>query len=165
MRNVRIFSTITNNTIVIESAAQTLGELTAENSIIAEYLQGNVKAMVRETKNTLDNPEASLPEGEFTLFITPMNMKAGISANNYDNDNESIKLMLEDMTNELEEYIYNKLSVIRDEVLAVKAAVVEVPPTASIDADLSEAAILRAEALALAGVVENTSTSSTRESW
>jgi len=41
-----------------------------------------LKAIVAETKNTLESGDAVLPTGNFTLFLSPINIKAGADSDN-----------------------------------------------------------------------------------
>jgi len=41
-----------------------------------------LKAIVAETKNTLESGDAVLPTGNFTLFLSPINTKAGADSDN-----------------------------------------------------------------------------------
>lgn len=48
-------------------------KIAAETSIST----ANMKAMVRETRNTLEHNEAALPTSNFTLILTPGKVKSG----------------------------------------------------------------------------------------
>lgn len=38
----------------------------------------NMAATIKETRNSLSAPNALLPEGEFTLYLTPQKIRAGV---------------------------------------------------------------------------------------
>jgi hypothetical protein len=76
MRKVTILSTRDNGKKEIMTDASNWEAL--RDVISTEGLTvNNMKAMVRETKATLEHNEAVLPIGEFTLFLTPAQVKSG----------------------------------------------------------------------------------------
>lgn len=76
MRKVTVVSTRENVRKEINSDATTWGQLKTE--IERQGVStGDMKAMIRENKNNLENDGASLPSGEFTLFLTPGKVKSG----------------------------------------------------------------------------------------
>ena len=75
-RKIIVVSTTKTTPSVIYSTSRTWGQL--QNEISGTF--GNVssmRAVVKETKNDLSSSEAVLPEGDFTLFLTPKQIKAG----------------------------------------------------------------------------------------
>lgn len=71
---------VTNQTSkreVIKTAATTWGELQSAMQEKGMSADKNVNAIVRETKVTLQSPEAQLPPGDFTLFLVPKKVKSG----------------------------------------------------------------------------------------
>jgi hypothetical protein len=73
-RVIKIFST--NIRKVINSAAQTWGEL--QSQLRNEGVSySNMKAISSVNKITFEHPDATLPEGEFTLYLTPQRTKSG----------------------------------------------------------------------------------------
>jgi hypothetical protein len=74
MRKITLFNANSQVRKEIMSSATTWGQLKSENS---DFISGNVKGIVRETKVTLDNEEATLPTTEFTLFIATKEIKSG----------------------------------------------------------------------------------------
>lgn len=75
MRKVTIVSTNTDEVFDIESSAETWGELKREGRL-ANIVDG-MKAIVRETKNTLENDQAIIPQSEFVLYLSPSKVKSG----------------------------------------------------------------------------------------
>ena len=75
-RNITVISTQISSKKTISSAASTWGEL---KSVLVNqdlYTSG-MKAMEKETKATYEHDSASLPSGDFILFLTPGKMKSG----------------------------------------------------------------------------------------
>lgn len=75
-RKVTVLFTQTSTREVVETDAQTWGELQRQ-------LSGKVsdkRIVVRENKNTLESTEALLPERDFVLFAYPKESKAGAKA-------------------------------------------------------------------------------------
>lgn len=78
MREIKIISTQGDNNVSITSAATTWSELQREVNA-AGVSTSNMKAMVRETKATLEMADAQLPTGNFTLFLTASKVKSGLT--------------------------------------------------------------------------------------
>jgi len=77
MRNVLIYSTSGASGKTINSQSTTWEGLQRELS--AEDIQyNNMKAVVGESRVTLEAPMAQLPEGDFTLFLMPKKTKSGV---------------------------------------------------------------------------------------
>ena len=76
-RIIKIFSTRSNKEIEIKTSATTWGQLKidAQNQKHVDF--SGLKAMENVNRTTLENPEASLPEGEFTVFLAPQKTKSG----------------------------------------------------------------------------------------
>ena len=90
MRTIRVVNAGMNIAEVRNSCASTWGEFQEENP---DLFQGNVKGVVKETKISLDNEDALLPEGkltgddieyEFTLFFVVKESKAGSDYESWD---------------------------------------------------------------------------------
>ena len=77
-RTITIYSQATSQSKEIESDATKWGQLkkAVEEAIMNSI--STVKAVVRETRNTLDNDDAVLPEGAFTIFLLPVKVKSGL---------------------------------------------------------------------------------------
>jgi len=71
-RKVTIWSTQERATQTIETSAKTWGELKKELSNV-----GNTRAVIRETRNTLESGGAKLPDQDFTLFLYPEKVRSG----------------------------------------------------------------------------------------
>lgn len=71
-RKVTIWSTQERSTQTIETSAKTWGELKNELSNV-----GNTRAVIRETRNTLESGQAQLPNQDFTLFLYPEKVRSG----------------------------------------------------------------------------------------
>jgi hypothetical protein len=75
-RVIKIFST--NIRKVINSAAQTWGEL--QSDLRREGVSySSMKAISSVDKISFEHPDATLPSGEFTLYLTPMKTKSGLA--------------------------------------------------------------------------------------
>ena len=85
-RVIRINTAATSDRISLDSAATTWGELQEEmlsHPKAKLALEGDVKAIVRETRNTLESDEAILPNFDFQLFITVRKSKGGATSDKY----------------------------------------------------------------------------------
>ena len=71
-RKVTVWSTQERSTQTIETSAKTWGELKNELSNV-----GNTRAVIRETRNTLESGQAELPNQDFTLFLYPEKVRSG----------------------------------------------------------------------------------------
>jgi len=71
-RSVTIYSTQSKSSQTIETSASTWGELRSELSGTK-----NVRAVVRETRNSLEGASSKLPNNDFTLFLYPERVKSG----------------------------------------------------------------------------------------
>lgn len=71
MRTITVFNTDSNEPFSFESDATTYGQ------IKDQLKAGGMKVVVRETRNTLEEEGAALPEGNFTIFLYPTKMKSG----------------------------------------------------------------------------------------
>lgn len=80
-RQITIIANHMNENVRIESAASTFAEL-KENQEISGLLSGNVRVIVRETRNELSIADAKLPDGGFTLIVVADKVKSG--ADEYD---------------------------------------------------------------------------------
>lgn len=77
-RTVRIKDTDRSGLLTFQINATTFGELKDEITSLDSSLSfSNKRAIVRETRVTLDSSEAVLPEGSFTLYLMPEKSKAG----------------------------------------------------------------------------------------
>ncbi len=77
IRKIVVVSTTRTTPVVLNSSAETWGEL--QDALVGQF--GNVsalRAVVKETKNDLTSNDAVLPEGDFTLFLAPKQIKAGV---------------------------------------------------------------------------------------
>lgn len=77
-RTVRIKDTDRSGLLTFQVNATTFGQLKDEITSLDSSLSfSNKRAIVRETRVTLDSSEAVLPEGSFTLYLMPEKSKAG----------------------------------------------------------------------------------------
>lgn len=90
MRKITIVSTNTDQVFDVESSAETWGELKREDAV--SNVSGGMKAIVRETKNTLENDQAILPQGDFVLYLTPGKVKSGWSSDDLSDIDELIEM-------------------------------------------------------------------------
>lgn len=80
MRTVNIIST-KGGIKQVETNASVWSQLVEE--LLAKGLDvSGLKAIVGETKHTLESGEAQLPSGNFSLWLSPINIKAGASEDN-----------------------------------------------------------------------------------
>ena len=76
MRDITVVSTTASKKVVISSSARTWGQLKGE-SAMAALLGSNMEGVVRESKITLKNDDAVLPDGPCTIFLVQSKTKAG----------------------------------------------------------------------------------------
>ena len=78
MRTVKVYSTQGQNRQNVTTHVGTWGEL---QGVLSEYdiVYAGMRAIVGETQNTLESPDAILPDGDFTLFLTPGKVKSGFN--------------------------------------------------------------------------------------
>lgn len=74
-RKVIFYSTQDNAKKEHMSDATTFGALMGE---LGHTLSGSMRYYVKETRNSLENTEALLPTGDFTLVASPRNNKAAV---------------------------------------------------------------------------------------
>lgn len=73
-RVIKVFRTREGNLIKHTTSATILGELVKELGLKPD----NERIMIKETKVTLEDDLAQLPEGEFTLFVSQKKIKSGV---------------------------------------------------------------------------------------
>lgn len=76
MRTIRIISTQSDSVKSLESSATSWGELKEELSGMFSGVS-DMKAIVRETRVTLEAAEAVLPEGNFTVILSMKKIASG----------------------------------------------------------------------------------------
>jgi hypothetical protein len=80
MRTIRVISSQSDRAKSVESAATTWNELQSDlSSHISDI--GNMKAIVRETRVSLESPEAQLPQGNFTIILSMKKIASGSNDN------------------------------------------------------------------------------------
>lgn len=105
MRTVKIFSTKAGSQTSIRSAATTWAELRSQVLSETTALKEDMVASVFETRNSLISDAASLPEGDFTLVLTPAKTKSGtidtaaVMASLRDKINEAFDEIIEEIEN------------------------------------------------------------------
>lgn len=78
-RKIKVYSTRGQSGIEIETNVTTLGELSGVlNAHDYELDLSRMKAVVGQTKATLESNDSVLPEGDFTLFLMPTKTKSGV---------------------------------------------------------------------------------------
>ena len=78
-RKIIVVSTTRTAPKELYSSATTWGQL---QEVLTEFGNvGSMRAVVKETKSDLVSKDAVLPEGDFTLFLTPKQIKAGFGTN------------------------------------------------------------------------------------
>lgn len=76
MRKILVISTTRSTPKEVWSDARTWGEL--KDALVQDYGDvSKMRAVVKETKVDLAANEAELPSGDFTLFLSPKQIKAG----------------------------------------------------------------------------------------
>lgn len=76
MRKIKVYSTNGRTNIDIETEAIDFGGLKRDLSSNNISYDG-MRAVIGENKNTLEVDTAMLPDGDFTLFLTPKKIKSG----------------------------------------------------------------------------------------
>lgn len=80
MRTIRVISSQSDRAKSVESDATTWGQLQSDlSSHISDI--GNMKAIVRETRVSLESPEAQLPESNFTVILSMKKIASGSNEN------------------------------------------------------------------------------------
>jgi hypothetical protein len=80
MRTIRVISSQSDRAKSVESDATTWSQLQSDlSSHISDI--GNMKAIVRETRVSLESPEAQLPEGNFTVILSMKKIASGTNGN------------------------------------------------------------------------------------
>jgi hypothetical protein len=76
MRNIRVISSQTNSAKTIQSSATNWGDLKNE---LANHFSGvsDMKAIVRDTRVTLEAADAVLPTGDFTIILSMKKIASG----------------------------------------------------------------------------------------
>lgn len=77
IREVKIISSTRQGVKTLQSEATTFGQLKDSLSEYGDLSQMTV--VVKETRNSLQHDEAVLPEGNFTIYLSPKQIKAGAS--------------------------------------------------------------------------------------
>jgi hypothetical protein len=91
-RKITVVSTRESSVNYYESAASTFGELKGDIPM------DNMSVVVKETRNTLSLDEAVLPEGPFTIFLSPTKVKSGANYTRF--SDFQISDMREELLNE-----------------------------------------------------------------
>lgn len=78
MREVIVISTRGEDPIRIQTAVTKWKDLADLISSSGNYDMSNLKAVESVGKTTLEHPGASLPEGDFRVFLRPVKVKSGI---------------------------------------------------------------------------------------
>lgn len=76
MREVTSYSTLGGNQKTFRTSARVWRELQTDLTSNGVSFSG-MKAVIGETQVTLESAEATLPEGDFTLFLTAQKVKSG----------------------------------------------------------------------------------------
>lgn len=73
---ITVYSTRTNAAVQHETSATTWGALRDELSA-AGLINSDMRAILRETKVTLENKDIVMPTEPYTIFVTPVKTKSG----------------------------------------------------------------------------------------
>lgn len=96
MRVVTVFDTQTSGKRPHNSNATNWGQLRRELGV-----DSNMKAVLREGRQTLENNEAVLPTGDFTIFLFPNKVKSGLDKERLKADIRELKNDITDAFNDL----------------------------------------------------------------
>lgn len=100
MRTIRVISTQSDRAQSVESAASTWGELQSALSGIISNVN-DMKAIVRETRVSLESPEAQLPEGNFTVILSMKKIASGNETRYSDSQLKELRTKLNNLFNDL----------------------------------------------------------------
>ena len=100
MRTIRVISTQSDRAQSIESAASTWGELQSALSGIISNVN-DMKAIVRETRVSLESSEAQLPEGNFTVILSMKKIASGNETRYTDSQLKELRTKLNNLFNDL----------------------------------------------------------------
>lgn len=75
IREIKIISSTRQGVKTLNSEVETWGQL--KDSLHDYGNLSSMTAVVKETRNSLQVDEARLPEGDFTLYLSPKQIKAG----------------------------------------------------------------------------------------
>lgn len=106
MRTVRIISTQSDSVKSHESSATTWGQLREELSGMFSGVS-DMKAIVRETRVTLEAAEAVLPEGNFTVILSMKKIASGSTRYNPSQLKE-LRTKINNLFNDLLEEDFNE---------------------------------------------------------
>jgi hypothetical protein len=98
MKNVIVVNSRTSGKSTVVTEATTWGTL-KDQLISAGTNMENMVAVVRETKNTLDQPDAILPTEDFTIFLLAQQQKGGIDTNSLFTLAKSVDGICDDLNN------------------------------------------------------------------
>jgi len=116
MRNIRVISPQSTSARTFESEATSWGALKEELSGTYSGIS-DMKAIVRETRNTLESDNASLPEGNFTVILSMKKIESG-SGNRTRYTDSQIREIRTKLMNLLEDILEDVNSSIPDESLS-----------------------------------------------
>lgn len=100
MRTIRVISTQSDRAQSIESSASTWGELQSALSGIISNVN-DMKAIVRETRVSLESSEAQLPEGNFTVILSMKKIASGNETRYSDSQLKELRTKLNNLFNDL----------------------------------------------------------------
>lgn len=109
MRKVLVFSTKSNTTTPVETSATNWGELSTYLTQKGLYNASGMKAIVKETKTTLELKEANLPEGNFVLYLIPVKNESGAEVVEADDLMEYISSVFAEVEKKIEDYIQDNV--------------------------------------------------------
>ena len=127
-RKIKIYTTA-GMPGTIETNVTTLGALKPLLSQ-REINYDGMKMLVGETKNELSVDEATLPEGDFKLYLMPAKTKSGVDFDDMEDSIDSIK----DTVNTIESKVEQILSILKSNpVQSLSSAVVSSKPSLSLE--------------------------------
>lgn len=74
MRKITVYQTANQSKREYTTAATTWSQIRAE---MGDFYRTGLKAIVMQTRATLEHDDAVLPTGDFTIMLTPMAVKSG----------------------------------------------------------------------------------------
>ena len=105
MRKVLVFSTKSNTTTPVETSATNWGELSSYLTSKNLFNASGMKAVVKETRSTLELKEAVLPDGDFVLILIPTKNESGAKVIKVEDLDEFIEDQLENFRDNLNDFV------------------------------------------------------------
>lgn len=102
MRKITVYSNASNSKKEVITTVSTWGELVP---LLGNIYNKNMKAVVMQSRNTLDATDAILPSGDFTLMLIPTSVKSGVQVPDLGALVAALRTKINDAFDEIEEEI------------------------------------------------------------